>query len=129
MKKITFAAPYPVSVNKLWMPVRGRMMLSPEARAYKDQLGYIANEHRQNNRLFFTNDELLSLELILYRPSKRGDVDNFTKIVLDAMKGILFVDDEQFIETHAYRRDDPASPRVLITIEHIETRALKRAKK
>lgn len=124
MNKLTFTAPYPVSVNRLWMPVRGRMILTPEARAYKAHLGAIAGEYAGQG-VFFPNEQLLSLELILYRPSKRGDVGNFDKIVSDSMNGILFVDDEQFIENHNFRRDDPANPRVVITIEHIETRILK----
>lgn len=92
------------------MPVRGRMVLTDEARAYKQRLGYIAGEYAGQG-VFFPNTQLLSLELILYRPFKRGDVDNFSKVTLDAMKGILFVDDEQFIEIHVFRRDDPANPR------------------
>lgn len=126
MNKVTFTAPYPVSVNRLWMPVRSRLVLTPEARAYKERLGLIALE--VSRRVYFPNDQLLSLELILYRPSKRGDADNFSKITLDSMKGILFHDDEQFIETHTFRRDDPANPRVVITIEHIETRPLKKTR-
>lgn len=127
MNKITFRAPYPVSVNRLWMPVRGRMVLTDEARAYKQHLGHIAGEYAGQG-VFFPNDQLLSLELILYRPSKRGDTGNFEKIVSDSMNKILFVDDEQFIEIHLFRRDKPEDPHVLITIEHIEDREPKKRK-
>ena len=125
MNKVTFTAPYPVSVNRLWMPARGRLILTPEARAYKDVLGLIASQVAASG-VYFPREQLLSLELILYRPSKRGDVGNFEKIVSDSMNTILFYDDEQFIETHNFRRDDPNNPRVVITIEHIETRSLKK---
>ena len=36
---------------------------------------------------------------------------------LDSLRGIAYADDKQIVEIHAYRRDDPANPRIEVVIE------------
>jgi Holliday junction resolvase RusA-like endonuclease len=54
-----------------------------------------------------------------YRPRRIGDLDNLQKIVYDALKGSCFDDDKQIVETHNYRYDDKANPRLEIEIKEI----------
>ena len=121
---VKFIAPYPISVNKIHQVARGRLILTDAARAYKLQLGYLAMGNCQG--VFFPYECLLSMTLRLYRPEKRGDVANFDKIVFDAMNGILYEDDEQFIHNQNFRYDDKDNPRVEIEITQVATRPTKK---
>lgn len=51
----------------------------------------------------------------LMRPAKRPDIDNYVKLVLDALNGIFYVDDNQVVELHA-RKWYSDTPRIEITI-------------
>lgn len=54
----------------------------------------------------------LWVSIELYWPTKRNhDVDNI-KGLLDAMKGILWVDDGQIVDLHIRKAYDPKNPRV-----------------
>lgn len=54
-----------------------------------------------------------------YRPARRGDLDNSLKITLDSLRGFAYGDDQQIIELHAYRHDDKADPRIVVTITEL----------
>lgn len=72
----------------------------------------------------------LCLDIVVYRskpksakkgdkyPSKRPDLDNFIKLVLDAMNSIVFVDDAQVVELHAEKQYDER-PRVEIIVAEL----------
>ena len=52
------------------------------------------------------------------RPSKKPDIDNVMKSILDGLNGVAFVDDKQVVEVHVekwYSED----PRVFVEIEEI----------
>jgi len=46
----------------------------------------------------------------------RRDLDNRNKLVLDALTGIVYVDDSQIDELHLYRHYDKAKPRIEVLI-------------
>lgn len=104
MKEVTLTLPVPPSANKYWIYARNRVMTSPEARAYKDAV-----------RLLTRIDMIsgpVAVNVSVYRPAKRGDLDNYLKIMLDALQGVLYEDDRQITEIHAFRYDDKDNPRV-----------------
>ncbi len=55
----------------------------------------------------------------LYRPIKRGDIDNYNKVVHDFLNGRAWIDDDQIVETHTYRHDDRLNPRIELLIEAV----------
>lgn len=55
--------------------------------------------------------------LKVYRPRKAGDLDNRQKVLLDAMNGVGWIDDEQITRIESERFDDKENPRVEITIQ------------
>ncbi len=62
----------------------------------------------------------IALEMGLFRPSKRdhrkdGDIDNYQKAVLDAGNGVLWVDDRQIVDLHAWFDEDEEG-RVELTV-------------
>jgi len=99
--------PFPPSSNRYWRNVNGRMVKSAAARQYQVAAGSAARA---------AGTEALQgpvgLELRFYRPQRRGDLDNRIKVLLDSLQGILYADDGQVTEIHAYQADDRAAPRV-----------------
>lgn len=62
--------------------------------------------------------EALKLTVELFFGSKRKvDWDNFHKLSMDALTGIVWLDDSQVEEAHVYKRYDKANPRIELTIE------------
>ena len=107
--------PYPPSVNNLYATFRGRRITSAKGRKFKADIAVLAK--RQGARLL---DGDLIITFRVFRPVRRGDLDNRLKISQDALKGICFADDKQIIEIHAYRFDDKTNPRIEIDLKEIQ---------
>lgn len=103
--------PYPPSANRYWKTWRGRAVKSPEAKAYTLAVGGLCKVARAKPL-----DGPISVEISVYRPLRRGDLDNRIKVTLDALRGHAFADDDQVVELHAYRYDDKARPRVEVEV-------------
>lgn len=103
--------PYPPSANRYWRSFRGRVVKSAAAKAY--QAGV---------RLTHRADPVtgpVAVSLAVYRPARRGDLDNSIKVLLDALKGVAFVDDAQVVAIYATRFDDKARPRVEVVVDEV----------
>jgi crossover junction endodeoxyribonuclease RusA len=111
--------PFPPSANRYWRSVPGRgVLLSAEARRYKEDAGMVALAAGVR-----PVDGPVALTVTLYRPAKRGDLDNRIKVLLDALGGgIAYRDDSQVVELHAYRLDDKDNPRVEVQVIRALTR-------
>jgi crossover junction endodeoxyribonuclease RusA len=104
--------PFPPSANRYWRSVQDRgVLLSAEARRYKEDAGMVALAAGVR-----PVDGPVALTVTLYRPAKRGDLDNRIKVLLDALNGIAYRDDSQVVELHAYRLDDKDHPRVEVQV-------------
>ena len=62
----------------------------------------------------------IALEIGLFRAKKRdhrkdGDIDNYQKAILDAGNAVLWVDDRQIVDLHAWF-DEDEEPRVELTV-------------
>lgn len=90
--------PYPPSVNRVWRNFKGRTVLSPEGKAYKEHAAWIC-------RSLTPLTSEVEVYMILHprltkegKPSKtRLDCDNFLKVVLDSLNKIAFLDDSQVV--------------------------------
>lgn len=110
--ELTFTLPYPPSANRYWRNVNGRMVVSASARAYKEEVGWMIRPK--------VKDPLpgdIYVRVRIFRPRKIGDLDNTLKVLLDSLKGIVFLDDEQVVEIRANRFDDKANPRAEVIVE------------
>jgi Holliday junction resolvase RusA-like endonuclease len=59
----------------------------------------------------------ISVSITLYFGTKRrADLDNFNKLSLDALSGIVYEDDSQIAELHLKRAYDKARPRIEVDI-------------
>lgn len=126
--KITI--PYPPSVNRFWMsmPMKTekylqtgklkdlRVITFPSTEA-KDYIKRVQKIFMASNLAKIGGD--IRLIMTFYRPQRSGDLDNFFKAPIDALKNFAFFDDKHIVEIKAVRREDPRCPRVEIEIEPV----------
>lgn len=105
MSEYAFTLPVPPSANRYWRVANNRIIVSPEASSYKQQ---VFLQLRECDPL--RGD--VAVNFTVFRPLKRGDLDNFTKVMFDALKGLVWLDDSQVVEIHSFRDDDKQNPRV-----------------
>ncbi|HEX3945023.1 MAG TPA: RusA family crossover junction endodeoxyribonuclease [Rhizomicrobium sp.] len=87
--------------------------LDPRARRCKEAIGWEARSQYRGKPL--TGD--LTVKVSLYWADRRKhDIDNI-KSLLDALTGIVWIDDGQIVELHTRKAFDKAKPRVEISIE------------
>lgn len=99
--------PMPPSANRYWRVFRGHTTRSPEARAY------IAKVKRLYTPQPFTGPVAVRLDVHLCR----GDLDNRIKVVLDALKGLAYVDDKQVRSLRAEKFEaSTKTERVLVRV-------------
>lgn len=106
--------PYPPTANLYWRSFRGRVVKSSEARAYQKLAAMYALAEGMR-----PTAAPVAVILEVYRPRKQGDLDNTLKVLLDALKGVAYVDDAQVVELHAFRHDDKADPRAMVSIDEV----------
>jgi crossover junction endodeoxyribonuclease RusA len=104
--------PYPPSANRYWRVWRGRAVKSPEARRYQESAAKLALAAG-----FRSLSGPVAIAVKVYRPRRRGDLDNALKVLIDALKGVAYADDEQVVVLDARRRDDKDNPRVEVEVE------------
>ena len=121
---LKFTLPYPPSLNVYWRNFRGRMVLSKEAKNYKekvselfDTIKTIRPEHRLPKQDLFWS---IGLKIDVYRPRKSGDLDNTLKAILDSLSKNLYEDDRQVIEISAHRYDDKERPRIEVGVRFVK---------
>lgn len=115
---VTLHLPEPPSGNRYWRHVGARVLLSAEARAYRQA---VANAALLSRVRPLAADVPCAVTLRWYRGRRAGDLDNRVKQLLDSLCGVAYADDRQVVELHAYRADDPRRPRVEVTVGPVET--------
>lgn len=88
------------------------MHLSAEARAYKEQVAEMAALWNLD-----PCPDPVRVSLDWYRSRRAGDLDKRIGVCLDALQGVLFVNDNQIVELTARRFEDKANPRIVVTVE------------
>ena len=95
---VELALPWPPSTNRLWRcptsgKLRGRHLLSTEARRYKDNARH-ALEAQDVEPL----PGHVAVDMVAHPPDRRRrDLDNIIKIILDSLKGRAFGDDSNVV--------------------------------
>ena len=112
MAEYAVTLPGPPSANKYWMVANNRIIVTPEASAYKRQVFLQLRGYEP-----LRGD--VAVNFTVFRPWRRGDLDNFTKVMFDALKGTIWLDDSQVVEIHSFRDDDKTHPRVEILVYEV----------
>lgn len=134
---IQLTLPYPVSANLYWRSFvpngsrRAIVTLSDEAKAYKQQVGWIARQAGIRKPLAGRIE--VTVQLFPQRPqdwARRArknpatwdddvrciDLDNANKVLLDALKGVAIDDDKWVRKLSSERMEPDGEARVVITI-------------
>lgn len=137
---ITLTLPYPVSANMYWRSFvprghqRAIVTLSDEAKAYKQEVGWLAR--KAGVRAPLVGRLAVTVELYPQRPqdwARRArrdpltwdddvrciDLDNANKVLLDALKGVVIVDDKWVRELNSRRMEPDGDGRVVITVRQL----------
>lgn len=117
--------PLPPGVNNQYATVKGRRILSAEARRFKKDVagriqGLRFSGELPDSTLMSFRDGYLSLFIDFYfaTPMKR-DLDGGLKITQDALCESLGVNDNRVVDIHLVKRIDPRNPRIEVQIETI----------
>lgn len=108
---MTHEFPLPPSSNRYWRHYQGKMVVSPEAKQYREIVKMLAKCDGARQQ-----DGPICVTVHVFRQRKSGDLDNRLKIVLDACQGALYANDSQIQEIHAYLADDKHNPRCEVTV-------------
>lgn len=101
----------PPSANRYWRTDRrGFNYISDEAKQYKR---FVADVAGLKTPIY--SDVAVTVKV--FRPQRSGDLDNRLKCLLDSLRGVVFADDKQVVEIHAFRFEDPKRPRVEVEIK------------
>ncbi len=139
---VTLVLPYPLSANRYWRTYMPRgfkapvTVLSSEAKAYKDEVGWLAKSAGIRKPI----PGRVAVSYVLYpkRPqdwAKRAekdplgwddtvqciDLDNAQKVLMDALKGVVIDDDKWVRRIQAERAEPDGEARLVVTIEPILT--------
>lgn len=107
-----FTLPVPPSVNRLYATAENGMRVkSAEGRAYA-----VAVAHAFAQKEFASFEGQVGVRIRVYRPRKGGDLDNYSKSLLDSLSGICWIDDRQIVYIESHREDDRNNPRVEIEV-------------
>ena len=106
-RTVALCLPVPPSANRYWRNMRGHMVVSEEAKTYKQHVCLLCGSVEP-----FAGD--VAIRFRVFRARRAGDLDNYEKVLLDALKGILYDDDSAVVEIHAIRDDDKHNPRVML---------------
>ena len=109
--------PVPPSANIYWRMFRGRIVKSKRARDYQKSVAKLVLAELGAKGKIPAFDGEVAVSLVVYRAARRGDLDNFLKVALDAMRGVVFEDDSQVVRIVADRDDSPGRPRLEMLIE------------
>lgn len=111
--------PYPPSANAYWRFNRQRGYMHPThaAKKYKDEMESIVRAQIGPRARLPMYSGPVSVSVVVYRPARRGDLDNTLKVMLDALRGIAFVDDDQVVRITADREDDAGRPRAEVVVQ------------
>jgi len=139
-QEITLVLPWPVSANRYWRSFvprghqRAIVTLSDEAKAYKQEVGWLAKA--AGVRKPITGRVAVDVRLYPQRPqdwAKRAaknplswdddvrclDLDNARKVLYDALKGVVFDDDKWIRKDSAERMEPDGEARVVVTARRI----------
>lgn len=123
-RAVTLKLPYPVSANRYWRTFayvardtkKARAVTAPsdEAKAFKEECGWIAKA--AGVRVPFTCHVEIRVRLV---PANKVcmDLDNALKVTIDALKGVVYADDDQIMKITAERADaDPTGKRLEVDV-------------
>lgn len=112
--KIELTLPIPPLLNRLYRVSGKRLYKSKLDNRFRADVFYLAHEAKIK-----PTDKKLELFLYWFREANRGDIDSILKSLLDALEGILYLNDKQVQKITVEKLLDKNNPRVeLVAFEY-----------
>ncbi len=86
---LTINLPFPVSANAYWMIAGRRLIKTKRARAFIAEVTLYWLNAKSKGAEAFGEDETLAMSIAVHYPVRRGpdgDIDNLSKVLIDAME-------------------------------------------
>jgi crossover junction endodeoxyribonuclease RusA len=102
-----------------WNTCRGGLAttyMTAEDKAIKEAYQWEGKSQWKNA---ITADAVAVSVRFYFATKRKRDLDNQNKLVLDALTGIVYVDDSQVDELHLYRHYDKENPRIEVQVEEL----------
>ena len=125
MKTLRLTAPLPPGVNNQYATVRGRRVLSREARTFRRSVAGIVRDGFSSGLVTqawvdAAEKQPLACDIIFYFTTPyRRDLDGGLKIALDALLDALGLDDRYIVTITLTKQIDPLHPRAEIELAPI----------
>lgn len=112
MKRIVLKG-NPLSTSHIYLS-RGKMrFMKKEAKDRKEQYAWEAKGQYKGQPI----QKDITVDIVLYFGDKRKrDIDNFNKLWMDSLEGIVYEDDKQIQELHTIKSYDKQDPRIEVFI-------------
>lgn len=102
--RFTAVLPLPPRLNEYLNPVGNRLIKSSQFRRYEKDIQKLKTGKPFQN--------LVAIEMVVYRKRNAGDLDGYFKSLFDSLKGILYLDDSQIKRIIADNEKDADDPRL-----------------
>ena len=118
IERARFELPLPPSINQQYSTIKGRRVLSAEARQWKKRAlrelgGIFTPEFSERARQGYL---ALFIDFYFETPLRR-DLDGGLKITQDTICEAIEVDDRRVVDIHLVKRIDPLRPRIVVEVE------------
>lgn len=114
----TTTIPLAVSVNHLYMFIKGKRFMTKKGQEYMKQVWKIVEEDIKSQKYELEEEGVwLVCELTFYFPDlRRRDASNMHKLVLDSLEHICFVDDRWILVRDMHVALDKKNPRIEVKL-------------
>lgn len=104
----------PISVNAAYRRSEGHgMHMTSEAHAYKEAIHWTAWEKRRIHKT-----PVVKIQFT-FADKRKHDIDNYLKLCLDALNGVMWEDDNDIVQLHVYKLYRKDKPNITITISEL----------
>lgn len=118
---VRFVVPGPVVPWQRAASVGTRRFTSTKQRAYQRTVRLIAQASRPRGPWLPSKATRYRVDIDAYLPDeRRRDLDNVAKTILDALNGVLYLDDSQVVTLLVATHIDRAEPRVVVAVREVE---------
>ena len=107
-ESVSVILPEPISSNRYWRTHGHTTYRTRDAKAYCEAVAMLTAHFRRDGAPCFPTGDV-SCVVVWHRSAKRGDLDNRTKVLYDALAGSLYADDKQIAQDWRRRVDQHAT--------------------